>query len=110
MKNLLLQQNITPILRTAVSDGSNNQLGPKASSYEEAVEGNDSLGNSQTSTQVVPSGSKESLIWKIRLLHLRLRKNVMKMPRQLHNSLNSSYKLTLNKDLLLGNEECTSQD
>ena len=64
--------------RTAVSDGSNDQLGPihhfevKTSSesqtwkemvppsYEEAVEDNDGLGNSQTSADVVPSDSNES--------------------------------------------------
>ena len=59
--------------RTAVSDGSNDQLGPihhfevKTSSesqswremvppsYEEAVDNNNGVGNSQTSTEVVPS-------------------------------------------------------
>ena len=64
--------------RTASSDASNDQLGPihhfeiKTSSqsqswremvppsYEEAVEANDSLGNSQPSAEVVPTGSKES--------------------------------------------------
>ena len=64
--------------RTAMRDGSNDQLGPihhfeiKTSlesrswrelvppSYEEAVEDNDGLGNSQTSTEVVPSDSTES--------------------------------------------------
>ena len=64
--------------RTAVSDGSNDQLGPihhfeiKTSSesqswremvlpsYEEAVEDNDSSGNSPSSSRVVPSGSKKS--------------------------------------------------
>ena len=64
--------------RTTSSDSSNDQLGPihhfeiKTSSesqswremvpppYEEAVEDNDNLGNSQTSAEVVPSGSKES--------------------------------------------------
>ena len=64
--------------RTAVSDGSNDQLGPihhfevKTSSesqtwkemvppsYEEAVEDNDGLGNSQSSAAVVPSDSNES--------------------------------------------------
>ena len=74
----LSRQNITPI-ELLRSDGSNDQLGPihhfeiktlsesqswremVPPSYEENVEDNDSLGNSQTSAEVsVPSGSKES--------------------------------------------------
>jgi len=64
--------------RTALSAGSNDQLGPihhfevKTSSesqsweemvppsYEEAVDNNDGVGNSQTSAEVVPSDAKES--------------------------------------------------
>jgi len=63
--------------RTALSAGSNDQLGPihhfeiktpsKSSwkemvppSYEEAVDNNSGIGNSQTSTEVVPSDAKES--------------------------------------------------
>ena len=63
--------------RTALSAGSNDQLGPihhfevkapsKSSwnemvppSYEEAVDNNNGIKNSQTSTEVVPSNAKES--------------------------------------------------
>ena len=63
--------------RTALSAGSNYQLGPihhfevktpsesswremAPPSYEEAVDNNNSLGNPQTSTQVVSSDAKES--------------------------------------------------
>jgi len=63
--------------RTALSAGSNNQLGPihhfevKAPSesswkevvppsYEEAVDNNNGIGNSQTNNEVVPSDAKES--------------------------------------------------
>ena len=63
--------------RTALNAGSNDQLGPihhfevkKPSesswkemvppSYEEAVDNNNGIGNSQTSTDVVPSDAKES--------------------------------------------------
>ena len=63
--------------RTALNAGSNDQLGPihhfevkKPSestwkemvppSYEEAVDNNNGIGNSQTSTDVVPSDTKES--------------------------------------------------
>ena len=64
--------------RTALSAGSNDQLGPihhfemkltqsesswnemKPPSYEEAVDNNNGIGNSQTSTQVEPCDGKES--------------------------------------------------
>ena len=62
---------------TALSAGSNDQLGPihhfevktpsepswkdmAPPSYEEAVDNNNGIGNSQTSTEVVPSDAKES--------------------------------------------------
>ena len=63
--------------RTALGDGSNDQLGPihhfevktpsesswkemVPPSYEEAVDNNNGIGNSQTSTEVVPCDAKES--------------------------------------------------
>ena len=63
--------------RTALNAGSNDQLGPihhfevkrpsesswkemVPPSYEEAVDNNNGIGNSQTSTDVVPSDAKES--------------------------------------------------
>ena len=63
--------------RTALGDGSNDQLGPihhfevktpsesswkemVPPSYEEAVDNNNGIGNSQTSTEVVPRDAKES--------------------------------------------------
>ena len=49
-------------------------------SYEGAVENNKVIGNSQTSTEVVPFGARLSL-------HRRLTRKVMKMRRQLHNPL-----------------------
>jgi len=61
---------------TALSDGSNNQLGPihqfevktplesswkeVPPSYEEAIDNNNGMGNSQTSTEVVPRDDKEA--------------------------------------------------
>ena len=53
---------------------------------------------------------RRNRIWTTRLLHRRLTKKIMTMRRKLHNSLNSPYKLTLNKDLLLGKEECMGQE
>jgi len=63
--------------RTASNDGSNNQLGPihqfevitplesswkemVPPSYEEAIDNNNGIGKSQTSTEVVPSDDKEA--------------------------------------------------
>ena len=65
--------------RTALSTGSNDQLGPihhfevrtpsesswkemAPHSYEEAVDNNNGTGNSQTSTEVVPCDAKESSV------------------------------------------------
>ena len=73
----MIAEHSGPANRTALSAGSNDQLGPnhhfevktpsKSSwkeivppSYEEAVNINNGIGSSQTSTQVVPSDAKKS--------------------------------------------------